>query len=243
MDLGRELVACALREQTLKPFTEAGITREWLTDQEDTTRAAVFSSSEDLNAWMTLVGHWEQHGKVPSVDMFRRSYPEDAYRLPDTEYTADELTGIFREDRREYLTQMAASDITDVVGEENWDGALELMVKAARIIRETRIAEHRPSAGTARSTTRGADGPQGQARHPDRHAGPGQPVHGFQPGNLICYLGRAKAAKTSFALLSAITAWETASGCCSCRSRSRRAGRRTSRASPTGWTASARRST
>ena len=35
MDLGRELVACALREGTLTPFTEAGITREWLTDQED----------------------------------------------------------------------------------------------------------------------------------------------------------------------------------------------------------------
>src|SRR5690242_16388636 len=31
--------------------------------------------------------------------------------------------------------------------------------------------------------------------------------YGFQPGNLIFYLGRAKAGKTSFALLSALNAW------------------------------------
>ena len=52
-----------------------------------------------MNAWLTLVRYQEQHGKVPSVDMFRRSYPEDAYKLPDSAYTAEELTSIFLEDR------------------------------------------------------------------------------------------------------------------------------------------------
>ena len=32
--------------------------------------------------------------------------------------------------------------------------------------------------------------------------------NGFQPGNLVCYLGRAKAGKTSFALKSALKAWQ-----------------------------------
>jgi predicted ATP-dependent serine protease len=32
--------------------------------------------------------------------------------------------------------------------------------------------------------------------------------YGFQPGSMTCYLGRAKAGKTSFALLSAMRAWE-----------------------------------
>ena len=192
-------MACALREGTLTPFIEAGITREWLTDQEDTLRAAVFRQSEDMNAWMTLVRYWEQHGKVPSVDMFRRSYPADAYKLPDSAYTADELTSIFREDRRQYLTRLAYEDITDAYGEGKWDDALELMAGTSRIIRETNASQgiellwdskdYDVEARIDRKITRGI-----RTGIPGLDNQPG--FYGFQPGNLICYLGRAKAAKT-----------------------------------------------
>ena len=209
MNLGRELVACALREGTLRPFIEAGITREWLTDQEDPSRALIFPG-EDAHAWLTLDRHWEQHSKVPSVDMFQRSHPAEAYRLPDTEYTADELIGLFRDDRRRTLTQAAASDIADLTIAEDWDGALELMVKAARIIRDNYASqsidvdwdsgeydfEGRIAREVRRGIKTGVPGLDSQ-------------FTGFQPGNLICYLGRAKAGKTSFALLSAISAWLT----------------------------------
>ena len=211
MDLGRELVACALREGTLTPFTEAGITREWLTDQEDTLRAAVFRQSEDMNAWLTLVRYQEQHGKVPSVDMFRRSYPEDAYKLPDSAYTAEELTSIFREDRREYLTRLAYEDVTDAYGEGKWAEALELMAGTSWIVRETSASpgiellwdskDYEVEARIGRKITRGI-----RTGIPGLDNQPG--FYGFQRGSLICYLGRAKAGKTSFALLSALTAWE-----------------------------------
>ena len=177
MNLGRELVACALREGTLTPFTEAGITREWLTDQEDTLRAAVFRQSEDMNAWLTLVRYQEQHGKVPSVDMFRRSYPEDAYKLPDTAYTAEELTSIFREDRREYLTRLAYEDIADAVrrgqvGRSAGADGRDILDRP----RDERIPGHRAGLGQQGLRGRGEDRPEDHARHPDGHPGPGQPA-------------------------------------------------------------------
>lgn len=208
MNLGRELVACALREGTLRPFIEAGITGDWLTDPDDVSRAAVFDS-EDLGAWTTLVHHWERHGKVPTADMFQRSHPEESYRLPKSEYTADELLGIFQEDRRRYLTQVASSDIADLVTQGHVDAAVALMERAYRMIRDTYAAksivvdwdsadydvEGRIHREVKRGVMTGIPGLDKQ-------------FYGYQPGNLICYLGRAKAGKTSFALLSALKAWE-----------------------------------
>lgn len=210
MNLGRELVASALREGTLRAFTEAGITHEWLTDQEDVSRAAIFDT-DDLGAWFTLLRHQSEHGKVPSVDMFRRSHPEESYRLPKSDYTPDELIGIFRQDRRRYLTQVAASDIADAIGEDRIDDALTLMERATRIIRETYASRsvvldwdskdydlegriHREIKCGVLTGIEGLDSQDG--------------FYGFQPGSLTCYLGRAKAGKTSFILRSALRAWE-----------------------------------
>jgi hypothetical protein len=208
MNLGRELVACALRTGDLRPFTEGGITYEWLTSQEDVSKAAVFGS-EDLQAWFTLVRYQEQHGKVPTVDMFRRSHPEVSYKLPESSYEPDELLGIFREDRRRYLTHTAVSDLADMIGNEQIDDAVELMVQAARLIRETY---------TSRSVEVVWDSPDydfearinREIKQGIMTGIPGldKQFNGHQPGNLVCYLGRAKAGKSSFALLSAMNAWE-----------------------------------
>ncbi len=210
VDLGRELVACTLREGTLRPFTEAGITREWLTDQEDITRAAVFATSEDMNAWLTLISYHEQHGKVPSVDMFRRSHPETSYRLPDSAYTPDELIAIFREDRLRILMEAAVGDAADLCGEKKYAEVSELMGKAHRTANATQGSQNIVMAW---------DGPEydleARIHRKITHGIPtGIPgldnqdgFYGFQKGSLICYLGRAKAGKTSFALLSALAAW------------------------------------
>lgn len=210
MNLGRELVACALREGTLRAFTEAGITHEWLTDQDDVSRAAVFGA-EDLDAWFTLLRHQEQHGKAPSVDMFQRSHPAESYKLPKSDYSPDELIEIFREDRRRFLTQVAASDIADAIGQNRIDDALALMELATRVIRKTYQSNsivvdwddrdydlegriHREIQHGVMTGIPGLDDQDG--------------FYGFQPGSMTCYLGRAKAGKTSFALLSAIKAWQ-----------------------------------
>lgn len=207
MNLGREIIACALRAGTLKPFIEAGITDEWLTDQVDLSRAAIFGT-EDLSAYHTLLRHWTGHGKLPSLDMFRLSYPESAYRLPDTTYTPAELTEVFLEDRKRYLTEVSASDIADLVAAGDSDGALALMEQAARIIRSSRR--------TGGISLIWDDPQYGADDRMSRKTEPGVALGipevddkflGFQDGNLITILGRAKAGKTSFLILSALHAF------------------------------------
>lgn len=126
MDLSREIIACALREGTLDPFLAAGITGAWLGNQADPTRNVIFHP-EDLDAYQALLRHWDAHGKVPTVEMFRRSFPEASYRLPKSEYTPDELTGIFREDRRRWLAELAVSDLADLVGAGRFDDIAPLI--------------------------------------------------------------------------------------------------------------------
>src|ERR1700761_8420479 len=207
MDLGKELVACALREGSLRPFIEAGITDEWLADDQDVSRAAIFGT-EDLAAWRTLASHWNRHRKLPTVDVFRRSHPAESYRLPESEYQPTELVEIVQEDRRRYLTQVAASDLAEMIGSDRIDDAVVLMQHASKVIGRTY---------TTNSIVLTWDSPEYdvEARiHRTIKAGIktgieglDQQFHGFLPGNLICYLGRAKAGKTSFALLSALQAW------------------------------------
>lgn len=210
MDLGRELVACALREGSLRPFIDAGLTSEWLTDEQDPSRAAVFDS-EDLRAWTTLTRHWDQHRKVPSIDLFQRSHPDEAYRLPKSSYTSDELVEIFQRDRRRYLTQLAVSDLSDRITEGRIDDAISLMEQAARMIQRTYASqsivvtwddpEYDVEGRIAREITQGI--PTGIPGFDDQEG-----FNGFQRGWMVCYLGRAKAGKTSYALLSALRAWE-----------------------------------
>lgn len=208
MNLGLELVACALREQTLRPFIEAGLTWDYLLDELDKSSKAVFGA-EDYHAWTTLLDHWEKHSKVPSPDLFRRSFPEEAYPLPKTSYTPAELLDIWRGDRQSYLIQLAATDVATLVQQGDHQGATDLLALFHRLI--TRVHEN-PSIIVDWD---GKDYDVEARIHREITQGvltglPGMDCqfYGFQPGNLICYLGRAKAGKTSFALLSAMRAWE-----------------------------------
>lgn len=206
MNLGREIVACALRTKSLRPFVEAGMTQEWLSDPEDLTRALI--ADLDLDAYKTLLRHWDDFGKTPSVDMFSLSHPKEAYRLPDSDYEPAELTAIFREDRQRVLAQVAAGDIADLVGEDDSLGAADLMEKAARKIRDSRAT---------RNVILSWDSPDYDLdARINRRVNQGvlmgiaeldEQFPGFQDGSLITYLGRAKAGKTSFFLLSVLAAW------------------------------------
>jgi hypothetical protein len=126
MNLSREIIACALREGTLDPFLAAGINDAWLTSSDDLSRAAIFKT-EDLDAYQALLRHWDQHGKVPTMEMFRRSFPEVSYRLPKSEYTPDELLDILRQDRRRWLAELAVSDMADLLQAKQHDAIPQIM--------------------------------------------------------------------------------------------------------------------
>lgn len=204
MNLGRELVASALRERTLRPYIESGIDEEYLVD----TAAAAIFTDRDRDAYRYLLKHWQAHKKTPSIDMFRLSFPEGAYRLPKSDYTVAELCELFDEDYTKFASEIAAMDIADAVEAGDYDDAVEVMLSQARKIRNSRISTNihlrwddssvDVEAKIHREVT---DGIFTGISEIDE----GFP--GFQHGNLITYLGRAKAGKTSHLLLSALDAW------------------------------------
>ena len=135
MKLGLELVACALREGTMRPFIEAGIGHEWLLSEQDRSKSAIFEGA-DFHAWMTLLGHWDKHGKVMSLDMFRRSHPAESYPLPGTAYTPEELIEQWQDDRERFLASVLVSDLAALLREERYGDVVDLMQAGYRLVRE-----------------------------------------------------------------------------------------------------------
>jgi hypothetical protein len=207
MNLGREMVAYALREKTLKPFLEAGIDLAFMDNREDMSRVAIFTET-DRAAYRMMLKHWERHDKLPSMDLFRMSYPREAYRLPDSDMTADELIEMFVEDTRRYASEVGSMELADAVEAEDWDTVAKLAEQLGRKLRSTRASK---------SLVVAWDSPDYDveariARKVDRGIMTGiqeldDSFPGFQRGNLICYLGRAKAGKSSFFIMSAINSW------------------------------------
>jgi AAA domain len=120
MNIGREIVACALREQDITPFLDAGLTDAWLTSSNDLSRKAIFADL-DFDAYRTLVEHYESHGRVMTTELFRRNFPEASYHLPDSEYTAAELIEQVYEGRKMWLSQIVSMDIATAVDKEQYD--------------------------------------------------------------------------------------------------------------------------
>jgi archaellum biogenesis ATPase FlaH len=206
MNLGRELVALALREKNLKPFMNAGINDDFMSSASS---AAIFTE-HDGSAYKYLLSHWATHKKTPSIDMFRLTFPEGSYRLPKTDYSVDELLELFDEDYRRYESEIAAMDIADAVEAGNYDGAVDVMLSQAKKIRNARVSKDIH----LRWDSMEYDYENRIAREIFEGVFTGIPeidesFAGFQPGNLITYLGRAKAGKTSFLLMSALAAWRS----------------------------------
>src|SRR6185312_4182665 len=210
MDLGRQLVACALRDKTLTPFIDAGLSADYLDDDRDYSKSLIFDD-DALAAWREIQDHWDRHGKVPSMAIFRKSWPEVAFELPAEIETSAELVELFQNERRKSLAEVAASDIGQLLRKGSTDQAIQLMEQAVRVIADTHTTnsivvgwdspEYDVEGRINRKLTRGVmTGVKGFDEQ--------ESFLGLQPGSLTCYLGRAKAGKTSFALLAALEAWK-----------------------------------
>ena len=209
MDLGRQLVAAALRDGTLAPYIEAGLSPDYLTDERDYSKSLIFDD-DALGAWQEIQDYWDEFGKVQSMGIFRRSWPEVSFELPAEVETTAELLRLFQDERRKGLVTVAVSDLSELLLKGRTDSALQLMEHSLQVIQDTHTSssivvgwdspEYDVEGRINRKLIRGVmTGIQGF----DEQAG----FLGFQPGSLTCYLGRAKAGKTSFALLAALQAW------------------------------------
>lgn len=211
LDIGQEIVANVLETGDIKPFLDRGWNTEWVNDQRNIFRVAVFPEPHG-QAWRFLLSYWGRHGKVPTHGVFRLEFPEESYELPEaSRYTPQELLDLAGKEIKAVAATDAQGDLTELIARGDWDGFAERAAEAARVMRE----QDRSS-----SIEIFFDGPsQSVESYINRDVKKGvmfgipgidnQPTfNGYQPGDLITYLGRAKAGKTSFALLTAFRAWE-----------------------------------
>src|SRR5581483_5074530 len=189
MDIGKHVIARALADQTVRPFTEAGMTAAWLDLDES---AAVFEGTT-ARAWRFLLNHPDRHGRVPGTELFRREFPEAGFRLPADPLLASELAEIAVTETRRVVIQSA---------------------EAAGIIRDAaaRLAEGLRPVSQLLNLTDPIDRDAWLAERLERGApfgigGVDDDFWGIQPGHLIALVGRQKSTKTFLLLNSAVQAW------------------------------------
>ena len=207
MNIGLEIISHVLRTGDLRSFLDAGLTRDWLNDKEDPTSRQILDPPYDYGVYFHLIRHYETHRRVMSEDIFRETYPE--LRLSSHEYLASEIIEQAQKRIRESHAMSAAIDIASLTREGRHDDVLALIDATSRRLRNF--------AGQPASEVDVWDAEIDVQARLNRVVPPGiktgipgldSQFSGFQKGDLITYLGRAKAGKTSFLLLSALKSWE-----------------------------------
>lgn len=205
--LGREIVAEALRSEKAEPYIKAGLTLEFMGDAMHPAFASVFTG-QDYDAWMFVLTHHAEHRTVPSTSLFRHSFPEQAYALPESRLNSSELVSLARKSVQQFETEIGNSEAGRYIDAGDPITAAQVMLETAR-----RVLSQQAATGIRQVW----DDPDYdlEARLRLRISrGPGfgidaldEQFPGFQPGQLITLLGRAKAGKTSNLITSAFHAW------------------------------------
>src|SRR5581483_6154921 len=211
MDIGKHVIARALADQTVRPFTEAGMTAAWLDLDES---AAVFEGTT-ARAWRFLLNHPDRHGRVPGTELFRREFPEAGFRLPADPLLASELAEIAVTETRRVVIQSAQAAVQDVFTRTDFtQGDVKSVDEAAGIIRDAaaRLAEGLRPVSQLLNLTDPIDRDAWLAERLERGApfgigGVDDDFWGIQPGHLIALVGRQKSTKTFLLLNSAVQAW------------------------------------
>lgn len=208
MDVGAQIIATVLDSppKTLKRFIEAGFGLDWISSREDLSHAAIFED-ERAAAWKLILRHWEEEREVPSREYFERTFPPDALPLPAARMSTTELVKVAVEMRKRVQLEIAGSSFIDLFDAREYDAALSLMEETSRKIRMQ-------EAGSG--VLMAWDSPDWDLESRlERVETPGirtgiqkwdDMFPGWQPKQLITLLGRAKAAKTSHLLKSALAA-------------------------------------
>lgn len=211
MDIGKHIIARALASRTVRPFTEAGLTAAWLGQDES---AAVFEGAA-VRAWRFLLAHADRHGRTPPPELFRREFPEAAFRLPANPLLASELIELAQTETRRVIIQAAQVAVQDVFTRSDFaQGDRRAVDEAAAVLgaAAARLRDGiRPYAAVL-NLTDPADRDAYFAAVLERGAPFGIPgvdedFYGIQPGQLIALIGRQKSTKTFLLLNSAVQAW------------------------------------
>lgn len=209
MDTGKALLATILKHpETIKDLLEARFDLSWMTDPADLSRAAIFGD-DTADAYRYILRYWDEHREVPSLAYFRQSYPPEALKLPDPEMSPRELLDVASRERKRAQLEVKGSEFIDLFDEGKYDEAEKLMEDTVTLLRQQRA---NPSVHIALDS--GAYDLEAKLHRTEArgirtgHKKIDNAFSGFQPGQLIVYLGRSKAMKTTHAIRSAIAAHE-----------------------------------
>lgn len=212
MILGREIIARTLKTGNIRPYLDMGLDLEFMQDALNPAYASVFQG-QDIDAWTTILRHYEKYGKVMETSLFRKSYPPENYRLVESSFDDRELTDLARDAIGMYETQVGTTEAQRFLEAGDSKRAAEIMLEAARkvLYKQAQAAitvtwDRKDFDLEERLNLRRENAPGFGIDELDRQ------FPGFQRGQLITFLGRAKAGKTTFMLQSAFHAWHGKKG-------------------------------
>jgi hypothetical protein len=207
MILGREIIARVLQTKNIQPYLKAGLDGEFMSNQMSPAYAAVFTG-QDIDAWNTILRHYEKYTKVMDITLFRRSYPPESYRLVEPSFDDRELVDLAKQAVSMFETQVGTTEAQRYVEAGDPVTAAEIMMATAR-----KVLYQQEQAAISVTWDR-SDYQLEERIAMVREPGPGFGIDeldkhfpGSQPGQLITLVGRAKAGKTTFLLQSAYHAW------------------------------------
>lgn len=207
MILGREIVARVLQTKNIRPYLDAGLDLQFMGDTANPAYASVFTG-QDIDAWTTILRHFEKYAKVMDVTLFRRSFPPESYRLVEPSFDDRELVDLAKNAISMYETQVGTTEAQRYVEAGDPRRAAEIMMETARKVLHQQsesaisVSWDRPDFDLEdRISTVRAAGPGWGIDELDAHWA------GSQPGQLVALVGRKKAGKSTFLLQSAYHAW------------------------------------
>jgi hypothetical protein len=205
--LGREIVSRILSGKNIRPYLDAGMDLEFMQDDKNPAYASVFQG-QDIDAYRYLLRYYAEYGKVPELSLFRRSFPVESYRVVESGFDDRELTDLASDSLALYETEVGTTRAQAYWEAGDAKTAAEIMMAAAR-----KVLFHQAKAALTVPWDR-KDYDLEERLSAVRPQAPGFGIEalddqfpGFQRGQLITFVGRAKAGKTTFALQSAYWAW------------------------------------
>ena len=205
-DIGQQVVSRVLADKAAKEFLDHGWGPDWINDPANIYKAVVFPG-EHGDAWRSILRHLGAHGVIPNTDQFQAEFPQ--YKLAGQPATPGELIERGSEKIRKVAASEALGDLRALHDADDYatfaDRCMSASVFMQNLGRDSNTlriwdgggqdVEALLSRKVKRGVETGIDAIDSQRQ-----------FTGWQPGNLVTYLGRAKSGKTSLALLSALHA-------------------------------------
>ena len=197
MDAENLLISKIIRTGDLRPVLDAKITGDFFLDQEH----------REVFLW--VIARWKRYGSVPAAQTLKTFYPE--YRIPDGPEPYDVYIDLVRERRRYELTFRMLAQASRKIEDDDPDGALSVIQSQVTRI-HTEVSE-------LRDTNLMETGPERLERYEDwrkygdrlRGIPSGFPtidriLRGFQPEQLVTFVGVHKTGKSTLLLRMALEA-------------------------------------